>query len=108
MLDLLVIGAGLSGLSAALVAAQAGKSVKVVAKGLGSMHWSAATVDLLGYLPGAYEAAVIDPLAAIEKLPGPPLPPRFARDRRAALALFQQSLVTQGCPMSVQRNPATT
>ena len=99
MLDLLIIGAGLSGLSAALVAAQAGKSVRVVAKGLGSMHWSAATVDLLGYLPGAYEAAVIDPQAAIEKLP-PDHPYHLVspEDRRAALALFQQSLADAGLP----------
>jgi len=52
MLDLLVIGGGLSGLSAALTAAEAGLKVKVIAKGMGSLHWSAATVDLLAYPPG--------------------------------------------------------
>ncbi len=36
MLDLLVIGAGLTGLSAAIHAAQAGLSVRVIAKGLGA------------------------------------------------------------------------
>lgn len=51
MLDLLVIGAGLSGLTAALAAAEAGLSVKVVSKGLNALHWSAATIDLLGYQP---------------------------------------------------------
>jgi glycerol-3-phosphate dehydrogenase subunit B len=51
MIDLLVIGAGLAGLSAALTAAEAGLRVKVVSKGLNSLHWSAATLDLLGYTP---------------------------------------------------------
>ena len=36
MLDLLVIGAGLAGLSAALNAAEAGFSVRVIAKGMGA------------------------------------------------------------------------
>ncbi|MFZ2488616.1 MAG: FAD-dependent oxidoreductase, partial [Anaerolineae bacterium] len=47
--DLLVIGAGLSGLMAAYTAARAGQRVQVVTKGLGSMHWTAGTVDVLGY-----------------------------------------------------------
>ena len=52
MLDLLVIGAGLSGLIAAHVAIRAGLTMKIIAKGLGAHHWSAGTVDVLGYLPG--------------------------------------------------------
>lgn len=51
MIDLIVIGAGLAGLSAALTAAEAGLRVKVVSKGLNALHWSAATFDLLGYTP---------------------------------------------------------
>ena len=51
MIDLIVIGAGLSGLTAALAAAEAGLRVKVVSKGLNALHWSAATLDLLGYTP---------------------------------------------------------
>lgn len=64
--DLLVIGAGWSGLMAACTAAQAGLRVQVIAKGLGSMHWSAGTVDVLGY--GADEPArpVKQPLEAIQ------------------------------------------
>ncbi len=102
MLDLLIIGAGLSGLSAALVAAQAGKSVRVVAKGLGAMHWSAATIDLLGYLPGANETPVAEPLADIEKLP-PAHPYHLIspNDRQEALALFQQVLDDAGLPYLV-------
>lgn len=68
MLDLVVIGAGLSGLMAAYTAAKAGLSVRVVNKGLGSMHWSAGTVDMLGYTPEAPEKPVHHPLATIQAM----------------------------------------
>lgn len=67
MLDLLVIGAGLSGLSAALAAAEAGMQVRIVAKGMGALHWSAGTLDVLGYLPGN-PIAIESPYAAIDAL----------------------------------------
>ncbi len=66
MVDLLVIGAGLSGLTAAYSAAKAGLQVKVVAKGLGALHWSAGTIDVLGYLK---EELVEQPLSALGTLP---------------------------------------
>jgi glycerol-3-phosphate dehydrogenase subunit B len=68
MLDLLVIGAGLSGLTTALAAAEAGLSVRIVAKGLGALHWSAGTIDVLGYLPDD-SIAVANPFASMAKLP---------------------------------------
>ena len=51
-LDLLVIGAGLSGLTAAYTAAKAGLKVQVITKGLGALHWTAGTIDLFGYSAG--------------------------------------------------------
>lgn len=68
MLDLLVVGAGLAGLSAALAAAEQGMSVRVVARGMGALHWTAGTLDLLGYLPGN-PIAVAAPFEAIDALP---------------------------------------
>ncbi len=68
MLDLLVIGAGLAGLSAAIVAAKAGLQVRVIAKGQGVTHWHAGTLDVLGYLPGT-DAPVQTPLATSQVLP---------------------------------------
>lgn len=67
MTDLLVIGAGLAGLFAAHTAAQAGQSVKVIAKGLGATHWHAGTIDVLGYYPNA-TSPVNRPLDAIATL----------------------------------------
>jgi len=68
MVDLIVIGAGLSGMMAAYTAAKAGLRVRVVAKGLGSIHWSAGTIDVLGYLPEVYEEEVKRPLKALQSL----------------------------------------
>jgi glycerol-3-phosphate dehydrogenase subunit B len=67
MIDLIVIGAGLSGLAAALTAAEAGLRVKVVSKGLNALHWSAATLDLLGYTPPR-SAPVREPWATLPRL----------------------------------------
>lgn len=69
MVDLIIMGAGLSGMMAAYTAAKAGLSVRVVAKGLGSIHWNAGTIDVLGYLPEAYEGPVKRPLEAIQSFP---------------------------------------
>ncbi len=69
MLDLLVIGAGLTGLFAAYTAARAGLRVRVVAKGMGATHWHAGTIDVLGYLPGQERAWVADWTQAVAELP---------------------------------------
>jgi len=66
MLDLLVVGAGLSGLMAAYSAAQAGLRVRVVSKGLGTLHWSAGTIDLLGYTPNDQQEPVYRPFELLE------------------------------------------
>lgn len=67
MIDLIVIGAGLSGLTAALAAAEAGLRVKVVSKGLNALHWSAATLDLLGYTPPR-STPIREPWATLPRL----------------------------------------
>lgn len=90
MLDLLIIGAGLAGLSAALTAAEAGLRVRVIAKGLGVTHWHAGTIDLLGYLPGQ-NAPVSDPFAAFDALPAQhPYRKLSIMAVEAALRHFQQ------------------
>ena len=67
MLDLIVIGAGLTGLMVAYIAAKAGLKVKVIAKGLGALHWNAGTVDMLGYYPDKV-TLVERPLQTIQEL----------------------------------------
>ncbi|MGZ4186032.1 MAG: anaerobic glycerol-3-phosphate dehydrogenase subunit GlpB [Solirubrobacteraceae bacterium] len=49
--DVVVIGAGVAGLTAATRLAQSGASVCVMAKGMGSTHLAPGLVDVLGYDP---------------------------------------------------------
>ena len=64
-----VIGAGLAGLSAALMANEKGYQVTVYTKGLGGLVLSAGTGDLLGYLPDRPDPVVGDPYQAVDDLP---------------------------------------
>lgn len=64
MTRVVVIGAGLAGLTAALALAEGGAGVTVVAEGAGGLHLSPGTIDLLGYAPGR----VAEPLRAIAGL----------------------------------------
>jgi glycerol-3-phosphate dehydrogenase subunit B len=50
--DVIVIGAGLAGLTAALRLAERGKSVLVLARGVGATHLAPPTIDVLGYSEG--------------------------------------------------------
>ena len=67
MLDLLIIGAGLAGLTAALRAAEAGLRVKVIAKGMGALYWTPGSIDVLGYV-GVEERSVENPWQRIDEL----------------------------------------
>jgi glycerol-3-phosphate dehydrogenase subunit B len=62
--DVVVIGAGLAGMSAALRVAEGGLRVCVVAKGPGSMNLSPVTIDVLGATP----APVTNPGEALREL----------------------------------------
>lgn len=67
MLDLIIIGAGLTGLMAAYTAAKTGLKVKLIAKGLGATHWGAGTIDVLGYYPD--ERTLVErPLQTVQEL----------------------------------------
>jgi glycerol-3-phosphate dehydrogenase subunit B len=61
--DVIVVGAGMAGLTAAVRLAEAGLRVVTVAKGHGSLRLSPATIDILGYGPGRVDSPA-------EALPG--------------------------------------
>jgi glycerol-3-phosphate dehydrogenase subunit B len=86
--DVVVIGAGLAGLTAAVRLAEAGARVLVVAKGVGATHLSPVTIDVLGYAPERVE----EPPKAIEDLvarhPGHPYRLVGAQGVRDAAAWF--------------------
>ena len=62
---MIVVGAGLAGLTAAVRLAESGARVLVLAKGVGATHLSAGTIDVLGYAGGRVER----PLDALGSLP---------------------------------------
>ena len=49
--DVLVVGDGVAGLTAAVRLAQSGARVRVLAKGVGATHLGGGTIDVLGYAP---------------------------------------------------------
>jgi glycerol-3-phosphate dehydrogenase subunit B len=53
--DVLVVGTGLAGLTAAVRLAQSGARVGVLAKGVGATHLGGGTIDVLGYAPERVE-----------------------------------------------------
>ena len=84
MRDVVVIGAGLAGLAAAIKAADAGLSVTLVTKGVGGIQLGTGTVDILGYRP----EPVDKPLEALEGHVaggGPPPPPMSAHPSRGCV-----------------------
>lgn len=62
--DVVVVGTGLAGLTAAVRLAEAGASVLVLAKGVGATHLGPCTIDVLGYDP----EPVARPLEAVRAL----------------------------------------
>jgi glycerol-3-phosphate dehydrogenase subunit B len=64
--DVVVVGAGPAGLAAAVRLAEAGRQVRVVARGNGFTHWGPGAVDVLGRLGGE---RVERPLEAAGRLP---------------------------------------
>lgn len=56
--DVIVIGTGLAGLTAALRLAEGGLRVVLVAKGVGGTHLGGGTIDVLGYAPERVESPV--------------------------------------------------
>jgi glycerol-3-phosphate dehydrogenase subunit B len=64
--DVIVVGAGPAGLASATRLAEAGRQVRVLARGNGFTHWGAGAVDVLGRVGGE---PVARPLEAIDRLP---------------------------------------
>jgi glycerol-3-phosphate dehydrogenase subunit B len=64
--DVVVVGAGPAGLATAVRLAEAGRQVRVIARGNGFTHWGAGAVDALGRLGGE---RVERPLEAVGRLP---------------------------------------
>ena len=64
--DVLVIGAGLSGLVAAWQASARGRSTILITQGWGATHWHSGCIDVIGYLPNGNQEPVQSPIEALE------------------------------------------
>ncbi len=64
--DVIIIGGGLSGLTAGIALAEAGKEVALVSAGQNSLHFGSGSFDLLGF--DEQGKAIADPIGAIAKL----------------------------------------
>ncbi len=65
--DVLVIGSGLAGMTAAAAAGTTGARVRIVGAGESTLRNASGLIDVLGYLPES--GPLVDPFDAIEKLP---------------------------------------
>jgi len=70
--DVVVVGAGLAGLTAAVRLAEDGARVLVLAKGVGATHLSGGTIDLFGYAPERVERPGEAITALVDARPGHP------------------------------------
>jgi glycerol-3-phosphate dehydrogenase len=66
--DVLVIGAGFAGLTAAWRAVIHGKKVKLIAKGWGATHWGSGCIDIIGHYPSEQGKPVVSPAGVLDKL----------------------------------------
>jgi glycerol-3-phosphate dehydrogenase subunit B len=86
--DVVVVGGGLAGTAAALSAARAGASVRLVSHKKSTLRHASGLVDVLGYPPGG-EGPVADPFAAVPDLPADHPYSKVGVDAvREGLALF--------------------
>ncbi|MFB6082942.1 MAG: glycerol-3-phosphate dehydrogenase subunit GlpB [Halorientalis sp.] len=86
--EVLVIGGGLAGATAAVSAARTGADVRLVSHKRSTLRSASGLIDVLGYTPDG-EGPLVDPLAALSDLPDDHPYERVGRDAvEAGLALF--------------------
>jgi glycerol-3-phosphate dehydrogenase subunit B len=92
--DVVVVGAGLAGLTAALTAADAGATVELVAKGHATTHWTSGGIDV------AAPAGATTPRDGIARLAADRGHPyaALAGHLEAALAFVRQAMADEGLP----------
>lgn len=108
--DILVIGAGLAGLTAGWQLAARGRRVRVIAKGWGALYWHAGCVDVLGHYPLMGGEPISSPAEAVAALikdrPEHPYALAGVEALDEALRALQALCAAEGYPLhgSLERN----
>ena len=101
--DVLVVGAGLAGLTAVWRLATQQQKVRLVSKGWGATHWHSGCIDVLGYYPVDQPEPVESPGVTLAKLiadqPQHPYALVGAAGVEAALTAFQTLCAEAGYPL---------
>ncbi|QGP91053.1 Anaerobic glycerol-3-phosphate dehydrogenase subunit B [Neomoorella glycerini] len=100
--DVLVIGAGFSGLMAAVTAADRNKKVAVIAEGKGNLYAAAGFIDFLGYYPRLAREPLKKTTRALQELitgePEHPYAIAGEKTIREAFAYFSNLMAAIGYP----------
>lgn len=88
--DVLVVGGGLAGVTAALAAAKTGADVRLVSAKQSSLRQASGLIDVLGYSPSG-DGPLADPFATIDALPsGHPYERAGIESLESGLATFDE------------------
>ena len=100
--DVVIIGAGLAGFSAALAAIKNNKKVLVTARGLGNFYSASGYIDFLGYYPANSRKPLQNPKNSLKELiennPNHPYSLIGEKAIKAAFSIFLQTSREMGLP----------
>jgi glycerol-3-phosphate dehydrogenase subunit B len=102
--DVVVIGVGLAGLTAALRLAEQRLRVLVVAKGVGATHLAPATIDVLGYVDGPVESPAGALSEIVARHPSHPYRHLSAEVIGSSLEWFRGRVVELGYQGALEEN----